>query len=114
MRINESTGDVFAEVRGKKEDASLKKFFTIFQQHSLTHPKLIEEDLVLKKKTDLVCGLELADLLALPCKVDILCAWDRIEKREHFTQKVIDKIQIHYHRDPLLGRVNNFGKQLIF
>ena len=111
----EATGDVFTESRGAREDKALETVFNKFSQRQLmANSQLINAEITLKTKLDLICGLELADLLALPCKIDILCTWGQLETYNNFTQKVIDTIQVHYHRDSLSGRIHGFGKQLIF
>lgn len=115
-RIN-STGDVMAESRGGKEDLRLKDSFEgiwkngtefipadIFQKH------LTSRQLKVKPKSANVSGLQLADLLAHPSRMEILVDHNIIKRDvPDFGRKIIAILKDKY--DAEQGRC--FGKKFI-
>ena len=104
-------GDVTVESRGKKEDQLMRAAFRRFYSLGLgsIQPKdirsLLNSEISIKNKQNLICGLELADMLALPSKWDVLYENKIIEKLDpNFTRNVIEVIQPKYYKN---------GKRLI-
>ena len=116
---HDSTGDVMAESRGKKEDPLLSKeyqrFYTNGTQYIEGHEveaRFTSRDIKIKRKEQLIQGLELADLLALPTKLDVLASYNQIpELTENFTKIVIDRLQTKYFNGPMGVKRN--GKKFI-
>ena len=73
-----STADVMAEARGKREDAQLLREYEEFRQHgddrlSGAEVRAIYPDtLQFRRKDQNIAGLQIADLLAYPQKMDIV------------------------------------------
>lgn len=79
LAVGGRTGDVLAESRGGSEDMELKKVHleiwergTLFLSAAAFREVLTSRELKLKKKTENIAGLQVADLLAYPLKQDIL------------------------------------------
>ena len=113
------SGDVIAECRGKKEDNSLRQAYedfrncgTFYYPAIKTQKKLTSRKLTLKPKTANIAGLQLADLLSLPTKLDVLTEYQRLtDLNENFTKQIIGIIQDRYKKkgNSALGS----GKKLI-
>jgi len=74
-------GDVMAESRGGREDRSLKGAYTAAHESGTRkcsaqafQRALTSRDLKLKPKAANIAGLQLADVLAHPCRLDVLSA----------------------------------------
>ena len=119
LRIQQSTGDVMAEVRGRKEDQKVKEVYgdffksgTQYADPSFIQQKLTSKEIKLRTKEHLVVGLEFADLLALPSKIDVLHSFRVIDDlSDNFTREVIDRIKAKYYRGAT--GVNGNGKKFI-
>ena len=77
-------GDVMAESRGGTEDMKLKDEYSGFYQKGneyrskmLVQKVLTSKEIKMKKKTEMINGLELADLLAVPTKLDVLASYGK-------------------------------------
>ncbi|HEY2289433.1 MAG TPA: DUF3800 domain-containing protein [Thermoanaerobaculia bacterium] len=73
LNKRKSTGDVYAESRGRRDDFQLKKAFRFIYHHGTSFVSreefqraLVSEDLKLYKKRENIAGLQLADLIAHP------------------------------------------------
>lgn len=114
------TGDVMAEVRGKREDAQLKSEYhniynvgTSFVPSHRFGQRLTSAHLKLKPK-DAICGLELADLFVAASKLDVLVSHRQIPSvTSAFNRSLIAKLQPKYHRRPQTGWMNGYGKKFI-
>lgn len=98
-------GDVLAESRGKTEDLLLRKeyqniwqFGTYFHSGGEFQQFLTSKELKLKKKEHNIAGLQLADLLAAPSKMDILVANNRVvlPPPSQYTLQIIQAIRRKY------------------
>jgi len=113
-------GDVVAETRGKKEDRALTAVFENFYDNGTWYldPNKIKRYLSskrikIKSKGQGYWGLELADLLALAVKLDILYTHGKLNKlKNNFNLKIIEVIQSKYRKNND-GKVIGFGKKLI-
>ncbi|MCY3804806.1 MAG: DUF3800 domain-containing protein [Candidatus Saccharibacteria bacterium] len=114
-----SSGDVMAESRGKKEDRELQEAFSKFYDSSSDFASSINIQLRLannkikfRQKIHLICGLEMADLLALSSKIDVLKAYNHIDHlSDNFTAQVISVIQDKYYKGNTGVKGN--GKKLL-
>lgn len=78
-------GDVLAESRGAQEDLALKRVYreiweqgTFYISSGQFQSVLTSRELKVKRKEDNIAGLQLADLVAHPAKMEILIARGRI------------------------------------
>lgn len=116
----ESTGDVMAEARGKKEDEALRKEYerfynegTYYVQSAVMKLCLTSGKIKLKPK-DHIAGLELADLIVLASKLDVLLINDKADYiASKFMQQLIPKLQEKYHRNHTTGQIIGYGKKMI-
>lgn len=114
-------GDVMAESRGGVEDIQLKKahenfYFmgTNFKSASYIQALITSHELKLQPKAKAVPGLELADLLALCTKLDVLHTYGVIPPlTENFNKRVISLLQSKYCRGNSNGRIKGYGKKLL-
>ncbi|MFC1654111.1 hypothetical protein ACFL1M_04660, partial [Patescibacteria group bacterium] len=119
---NNAIGDVMAESRGGKEDRTLKDVYSSFylKGTAFRSPQFVQNHLTSKKlktrnKIHAVAGLEMADLLSLPTKLDVLHSYGALSNlSDNFTKKIIGKVQSKYRRKPGSTRIKGYGKKLIF
>lgn len=115
------TGDVVAESRGKVEDKSLKQAYadfydrgTQFRSPAYIQKHLTSKEIKLHPKSKGTIGLEMADLLAIPTKIDVLNTYEKITGglRNNFNTKIIGIVQSKYcvgNSDPT---TQGYGKRL--
>ena len=119
LRHRNSRGDVMAETRGKKEDKKLQDVFGRFYRSDSSFAnsaniqlRLASAEIKFRGKAHLICGLELADLLALSSKIDVIHTYNGdLSLRDNFTTKVISSIQYKYYRGSTQAKGN--GKKLL-
>jgi len=110
-----SCGDVLAESRGGKEDKRLKDAFTRLWNKGTDYVSperfqsiLTSKELKVKLKANNISGLQIADLLALPSRNEILNENNLLMKKEiaPFSQRIISVLQEKYDRegDKLYGK----------
>ena len=114
------SGDVMAESRGGEEDARLKNAY----QHIWTHGDmfhkadfyrraLASKEAKLKKKSENIAGLQLADLLARAVRDDILSQYGHLQDQTApFDARLLSAAQGKYNRHLYDGRVQGYGKVL--
>lgn len=73
---------------------------------------LSSRELKMKRKVDQVNGLELADLLAIPTKLDVLEAYGKTARQDNFNWKIVNAIQGKYFKN-WAGKVKGYGKKII-
>jgi len=113
-------GDVLAESRGGKEDRLLKNGYRHIWTHGTRYHKaeffqraLTSKEIKLKKKSDNIAGLQLADILARAVRNDILAEFGRkVESMATFNSRLIPIIQTKHNRHLYDGRVRGYGKVL--
>ena len=119
---NNGTGDVVAEVRGKKEDRKLRSEFEHFYENGTDYlssatvqQKLSSGKLKLKTKDARISGLELSDMLATPMKFLTLYKYKRVpELSDNFTKSVLKLVHPKIRRCPYnQERTKGFGVKLI-
>lgn len=120
LGIVDGRGDVIAEARGKVEDNQLQQEYeriyqygTHFVDAEFIQSRLSSRKLKLKKK-DGIAGLELADLIVLASKLDVLLVnsfADVISSK--FMKQLIPRLQAKYYRDTSTGKIDGYGKKMI-
>lgn len=114
-------GDVMAESRGRTEDMALKQVYDDFYQRG-THfctkeyvqSFLTSHEIKIKHKDKGVAGLEIADLLSLATKLDVLESHKLISPlTNNFNKKIVTKLQPKYLRGNNNQRVKGYGKKVL-
>lgn len=92
LELHSAIGDIVVEKRGKQEDIILQEFYEniflkgVYQVKRVEPEKLkrflTSKNLKFKDKTDCVSGIELADMLAVPCLFTLLKLLDKKAYRE--------------------------------
>jgi hypothetical protein len=111
-------GDVMAESRGGREDMQLKEAYknvyesgTSFRDPSFFQRALTSNEIKVKDKKMNITGLQLADLLAHPCKTEILWEKGRIDFRQDgFGQKISECTSDKHNRHVFNGQISGYGK----
>lgn len=111
-------GDVMAESRGGKEDMQLKEAYqrvyesgTQFRSLDFFQNTLTSKEIKVKPKSANIAGLQLADLLAHPCKNEVLFEQKRIDRwDEVFGIKICQCVSKKYNRHIFQNRVQGYGK----
>ena len=117
LHSHASRGDVYAEARGGREDQSLKiSFQNVYELGDQDRPAdffqsvLTSKSIKLAQKYRNITGLQMADLLAHPCRQEILALKGKVHKDEHtFGAQLVDVIQSRYFRNSD-GEVDGFGR----
>jgi len=112
-------GNVMAESRGGKEDMRLKGSFrrlwkegTSYVDGEQFQQVFTSGELAVKKKSNNIAGLQLADLLAHPSRNEILEDQGLLQTRiAPFARKVISILQRKY--DQVGGKIEGIGKKFI-
>lgn len=113
-------GDVMAESRGGEEDSKLKEAYqnvynkgTLFRDSSFFQNVLTSKEIKIKPKIANIAGIQIADLIAFPCKQSILVENKRIHEpdRNLFGGKVCEIIEKKY--NSYNGRVPGYGRVFI-
>ena len=113
-------GDVMAESRGGAEDTRLRNAYQHIWTHSdMFHPAdfyrrpLTSKEAKLKKKSENVAGLQLADLLARGVRDDILADYGQLaDQMAPFDARLLSVVRPKYNRHLYEGRVQGYGKVL--
>lgn len=116
----DSEGDVLAESRGGKEDEQLKMAYrNIYNGGSKWRPNvhfqkvLTSKEIKLRKKSDNIAGLQLADLLAHPLKLHVLIKNCRIPEQEDFGTLIVETVKGKFNKHLYNGRVDGYGRILL-
>lgn len=110
-------GDIMAESRGGKEDTELNAGYrhvlasgTQWRGCGFFQGVLTAKELKLKPKAANIAGLQLADILAHPCKQEILYENGRVMTRgKVFGAEICRAIEDKYNRQVYRGRVEGHG-----
>jgi len=111
-------GDVMAESRGGKEDQQLKAAYrqicengTYCRSSSFFRQVLTSSEIKLKPKPANIAGLQVADLLAYPCKQELLLAEGRIQAPgDVFGKQICQTVAERFNRRYANGRAVGYGK----
>ena len=118
LHANGTRGDVMPEARGGKYDRELEAEYRKFYQYgtktmSAKHIQtvLTSRKLKMRKKAGWM-GLELADLLALSSKLDVLHSFGQLDKiHNDFYRRIANAIQDKYYSSN--SKIKGFGKKFI-
>lgn len=114
-------GDVMAESRGRAEDMALKQTYDDFYQRGTyfctkdyVQSFLTSHEIKIKHKDRGIEGLEIADLLSLATKLDVLETYSLIPPlTDNFNKRIVSEIQPKYCRGNNNRRVKGYGKKLL-
>lgn len=122
LRNMQRCGDVMAESRGGKEDRLLKHVYetvgkTVMgwwpQGGGPFQSAITSKELKVKPKSANISGLQLADLLAHPCRQQILREFGCIgEEPRPFAKRLLAVVENKFHCDLATGQVKGAGKHL--
>ena len=121
LRSKDGQGDVLIEARDQMVDRQLKLHFrelynvgtgpvpsTLFRKH------LTSNELKLKTKKADVCGLQLADMLAVAAHYDLLVRYRRVESHDSAMGRAIAQIlERSKYRRSWLGAVDGYGRKML-
>ena len=107
-----------AESRGGKEDLQLKEAYqtvfnsgTIFRSSGFFEEALTSKEIKVKPKSANIAGLQVSDLLAHPCKQEVLFEEGRVvEGEQRFGVEICKQLKNKYNRHAYSGRVQGYGK----
>lgn len=111
-------GDVLAESRGGREDMQLKDAYknvyesgTNFRKQDFFQKSLTSKEIKIKPKSANIAGLQLADLLAHPCMIEILHEKEHIKKWDGlYEQRICKCINKKYNKHIFNGKIDGYGK----
>jgi hypothetical protein len=114
-------GHVVAEARGKEEDYLLRSVYkevylngTSYLSQKIAQKTLFSSELEIRKKSENISGLQLADILAHPATRDVLFAYKRLDTLGSvFTEKMVSQLRSKYNRKFGSGTVNGYGRILL-
>lgn len=114
-------GDVLAESRGRAEDMELKQAYSDFYKrgsHFCTKEYvqsfLTSKEIKIKKKEKQISGLEIADLLSLATKLDVLSTYKQIPPlKTNFNKKIVKELQPKYCRGNNNRSMKGYGKKML-
>jgi hypothetical protein len=118
LNYKNSVGDVIAEARGKEEDLQLSEAYrrvyeggTLMFNHAHHQRALTSKDIKIRRKSDNIAGLQLADLLAQPVRQAMLCEKGVIKKgKTPFADELLKVVEPKFNRQEWTGQVDGYGK----
>ena len=111
-------GDVMAESRGGREDMQLKEAYrnvwesgTNFRKPDFFQTALTTKEIKIQPKTANVTGLQVADLLAYPCRMELLYVKGKVASPGgSYGQQLCKAVDSKYNRHLYNGKVDGYGK----
>ena len=111
-------GDVMAESRGGREDMQLKEAYrnvwesgTNFRKPDFFQTALTTKEIKIQPKTANVTGLQVADLLAYPCRMELLYVKGKVASPGgRYGQQLCKAVDSKYNRHLYNGKVDGYGK----
>lgn len=121
LNIYNAIGDVLAERRGGTEDMQLKEAYRRVYESGTTQrdpeffqQALTSKEIKIKPKSANIAGLQLADLLAHPCKNEILLENKKITeeewKRKKFGREICKCLESKYNRHIFNNKITGYDK----
>jgi hypothetical protein len=111
-------GDVIAEARGGKEDKTLAEVFreiiaggSEFVSAQEFTKSGINSELVFKRKTDNIAGLQLADLIAHPAQKAMIAKREGKPNPTGFAARIIEILENKKWRRSSTGKIDGFGRK---
>jgi hypothetical protein len=122
LDLVKAEGDVMGESRAGCEDRLLKDEYrrlyregTYYHECALFQRTLTSCEIKLKKKDANIVGLQIADILAHPCKQDVLIAKNLIQDTKvSFGRKIAEVIGKKYNRQIYQDRIDGYGRIFIY
>jgi hypothetical protein len=117
LMANKNVGDVMAESREKKDNKQLSKAYRYLYKNgtdnisaALFQQWLSSKEIKIKRKTDNIAGLQLADLIANPSCRELICARTKTSMTAEFSKKVVEILyRRKYCRNSLNATVAGWG-----
>jgi hypothetical protein len=121
LNFHNVQGDVLAESRGGREDMQLKEAYrnvyesgTSFRKLDFFQKTLKSKEIKIKPKTANIAGLQIADLLAHPCKIEILHEKGHIENWDGaYEKQICECVRGKYNKHKFNGQIDGYGKVFI-
>lgn len=124
LRYEGGEGDIVAESRGKEDDYEIKDAYVEAYNSGTnvkTDPAFFQDNLTsneikIKKKSQNIAGLQIADMLAHPSKQDILLHCNRIDEdlRNAYPKAICDLlVKRKYLRRNDSGQIWSYGQYMI-
>lgn len=118
LKYHNAKGDILVETMGGKEDMLLKKEYqniyesgTLFRKPNFFSSTLSTNEIKLKSKNFNIAGLQVADLLAYPCKIEILFDNRLIElSNKNFGNYILECIKEKYNQQSRFNEANEYHK----
>jgi len=118
LNFHNIKGDIWAEKRGGKEDKKLEEAFscvfehgTNFRESSFFRKALTSTKLTFREKSANISGLQIADILAFPCKQKFLFEKRLIEApADIFGNKICEKVEYKYNMQVYKQKTEGYGK----
>lgn len=117
LSTKRTRGDVMAEARGKREDKALSGAFenllkgTDYIDRSAVERCITSKKLKLKRKSDNIAGLQLADIIAHPSARAMRLARDGLSPPDDFGSKVVEILEASKYRRSVWGKIDGFGRK---
>ena len=118
LNQHDARGDVMAEARGNQEDKALGIEYEKFYQNGTKFitadciQQVLTSKLKIRRKSEAIAGLEIADLLTLATKIDVLHTFGHIKSLDsNFQTRIIERIQGNYYQEN--GTSKGFGKKFL-
>lgn len=121
LNFSNTKGDLLAESRGGHEDMQLKEAYknvyesgTTFRKDDFFQKSLSSKEIKIKPKSSNIAGLQLADLLAHPCKHQILFENKKTDKvGGSYAQKICEVIDKKYNKHYYNNKIEGYGRVFI-
>jgi hypothetical protein len=118
LTFKNAMGDVMAESRGKEEDIQLMQAYRrVYESGTLMFDRLhhqralTSKEIKIRKKSENIAGLQLADLLAHPIKQACLIERGLVtDPGEVFGRRVYLAVNSKFNRQEFSGQVSGYGK----
>jgi hypothetical protein len=117
LNFKNARGDVMAESRGKEEDIQLMQAYRrVYEGGTLMFDRLhhqralTSKEIKIRRKSENIAGLQLADLLAYPVKQACLLEGKQIpDPGEVFGKKICLAVASKFNRQEFSGQVSGYG-----
>ncbi|MHC4488580.1 MAG: DUF3800 domain-containing protein [Planctomycetota bacterium] len=120
LNFYSAEGDVMIETRHKKENRELQAAYdvllasgTFYRPGQFFGRVLTSKEIKFRTKNANIAGLQIADLLAYPCKNEVLMENGRIDEIGQFGEQIIGIIQDKYNKQVYRGQTEGYGKVFI-
>lgn len=121
LNFYNARGDVLAESRGGTEDRQLKVAYknvyeggTYYRGSKFFQGALTSSEIKIKQKLRNLAGLQIADLLAHPCRQEVLADLKKCTLPErNFGKQICQRIKTKYNQQVYEGRIWGYGKLFI-